>query len=130
MKARCKVCGNKTEDMRHVGVECFYKVNEDDIVPDADERQFFSEVGEDSSIWGKTRRYKSGTVDRFEIIDHGKDDRGVGHTELVPHQDPVPPIRLRENVLFSIDCCKSCRADFLQVFKRWRNGEFKEIGWR
>ena len=131
----CMVCGEKDDpDIRHVGVECGYMVNEDDIVPDAKEEQIFREIPEDFPLWGVSRRYANGTRDEFEVetladtITRG--GSRVSHSKINTTQVPVPPIRLAQDAVFTITCCKSCRSDFLQVLKRWRNGEYKNIEWR
>jgi len=64
---RCPICGKKMEDSRHVGVECFYDVNE--YVMDATKREFFIPVDLHGSYWGVTRTYHNGTVDSFIRIE-------------------------------------------------------------
>ena len=114
----CPVCQGDMEDTRHVGVECFYDVHE--VAPTADKRQFFQEVPENGSYWGVTRRYPAGTKDSHRFVSTGENS-----SKMETDQIPVAPIRLFENSLYSVTCCKSCRADFLQMFGRWSRGELR-----
>ena len=67
MNENCPVCGEITEDMRHVAIECFYAV--DEIVPSFGKKQIFQEVPMKSAIWGKTRTYSNGKIDDFYFGD-------------------------------------------------------------
>lgn len=121
----CPICKKKTVDMRHVGVECFYDVSE--ITNKVQESQIFVEVDEKTAYWGTTRRYPEGTRDHWKVdenyikkvkLDDGK-EIDVDHTKIGIKQLPIGKIRLLEKALFSINCCKSCRSDFLSIFKSW-----------
>jgi hypothetical protein len=114
----CPVCQGDMDDTRHVGVECFYEVHE--VVPSAEKRPFFSEVEETASIWGTTRRYPAGTKDKRRVIKTGENS-----SKIETDQVPIPAIRLYENHLYRVTCCKSCRGDFLQVFGKWSRGELR-----
>lgn len=118
MEQTCPICKREMEDTRHVGVECFYAV--DEVVPTIQKSLIFVEVPEDVTLWGITRRYSGGTRDKFSSTQEGN----VKH--LKSTQEPLSPdkIRLVEESLYSQTCCKSCRADFLAVFKRWCSGDF------
>jgi len=114
----CPVCQGDMEDTRHVGVECFYDVHE--VAPSAEKLKFFQEVPEGAAIWGVTRRYPAGTIDKHRII---RVDENTSKIET--DQTPLPAIRLRENTLYSVTCCKSCRADFLEMFGKWSKGKLR-----
>jgi len=113
----CPICKREMEDTRHVAVECFYAVNE--VVPNIEEVQIFNEVDENDSIWGITRRYKNGTRDEHSCV-----KTGPNSTRIDTKQVPCGDIRLVEMSMFSQTCCKSCRADFLEMFGKWCKGEF------
>lgn len=117
----CPICKLEMEDRRHVSVECFYEVNE--YVPTAEKSMFFTQVDEGVGIWGHTRRYYDGTRDHHESIPTGPNSSRV-EVSQVPI-DP-PDIRLLERQLYSLDCCKRCRHEFLMVFKMWSQGRFIE----
>lgn len=114
----CPVCEGDMEDTRHVGVECFYDVNE--VVPSAEKRPVFQEVSEGASIWGMTRRYPAGTRDK-----HSTHKTGESSYKIETAQEPIAAIRLVENQIYSVTCCKSCRADFLDMFGKWAKGELR-----
>jgi hypothetical protein len=129
----CPICEKKTVDMRHVGVECFYNVSE--ITNKVNESKIFVEVDEKTAYWGTTRRYPEGTRDHWKVdenytrkvkLEDGK-EIGVDHTKIDIEQLPIEKIRLLEKALFSINCCKSCRSDFLAIFKSWTEGGLIEL---
>lgn len=117
----CLICGDEMEDRRHVAVECFYNVHE--VAPNASKNLVLVEVPEESSIWGMTRRYREGSRDRPVVAANGVTAGGTPITEVRMEQDPIPPVRLAEKHEFSVECCKTCRAEFLQVFGMWARGE-------
>ena len=104
----CPICQGEMDDTRHVGVECFYAV--DEVAPNAEKRPIFREVDADGGYWGTTRRYPAGTKDKHRIVEI----RAV-ESKVETDQVPVPPIRLIELSLYSVTCCKSCRADSRNV---------------
>lgn len=112
----CPICSRRVEDMRHVGVECFYQV--DEVVPRMEPTPIFVEVSADTAIWGITRTYPAGTRDHHTAV-----STGPHSSRIVIDQLPIDGVRLAENRMFSIRCCKDCRADFLNVLKRWADGE-------
>jgi hypothetical protein len=114
----CPVCGGEMEDSRHVSVECFYDVQE--VVPTAEMQTIFREVPAEGTFWGTTRRYSGGTKDRHVIST--VDEKT---TKVDIEQDPVPAIRLLEQHVYSVTCCKSCRADFLNMFAKWSKGRLR-----
>ncbi len=114
----CPVCNGDMEDSRHVSVECFYDVHE--VVPEADKSTIFREVEFDAAIWGVTRRYSGGTKDRHVVNQDGN------VTRITIEQDPVPPIRLVDQSVYSVTCCKACRGDFLRMFGKWARGKLRE----
>ena len=120
----CQVCGDDGPDMRHVGVECFYSVQE--LVPDAEEQIFFVEIPDDGTYLGYKRKYPAGVRERFKTDRTSTNERDVETIHMKTVEAPIPAIRLQEISVYSIRCCKSCRAGFLGVFKRWREGEFRE----
>ncbi len=116
----CPICKKETEDMRHVGVECFYNVSE---VADVDSHRIFTEVEKDATYWGVTRTV-SGTKDSFE-------EKEVGDTiHIKTTQVPADDMRLLEKTIFSKACCKSCRGDFLKMFGKWCAGEIVKKEWK
>ena len=119
MSSRCPICCQEMDDRRHVSVECFYKV--DEVVPEAEESKIFVEVNEESTYFGYTRRYKDGTRDEFSST---PDPVKENLTHLNVEQVPIGDIRLLENTIYTLECCKSCRADFLDMLKKWKQGEF------
>lgn len=120
----CPICKGEMEDTRHVAVECFYAVNE--IVPEVKEIPIFQEVPEEASIWGITRQYDNGTKDDFSSEHGGYTEGGHPITKINRTQKPLenPKIRLLEKTMYSLTCCKSCRADFMDLLRRWNAGEF------
>lgn len=118
----CPICKGEMEDRRHVAVECFYDVSE--VAPTATKQLILQEVDNDAAYWGTTRRYPAGTRDRHISSDGGVSEHGLKVVKVEVVQDPTPPVRLLEQDLFSVDCCKACRADFLRMFGRWAKGEF------
>ena len=78
----------------------------------------FVEVSPSSIIWGITRTYPAGTRDHF-ITRNESDNVLMLETEQVP----IDGIRLMERSIFSMRCCKDCRADFLDMLKSWANGQ-------
>jgi hypothetical protein len=125
MENLCPICGKEMEDTRHVGVECFYDVHE--VVPDAVKSVIFKEVDEGTTYWGVTRHYPEGTKDNHFVESEGKTEAGFKTTKIGIKQDPIPKIRLLEDSLFSVTCCKSCRADFLWIFGQWAKGELVDF---
>ena len=117
---KCPVCGKEMEDQRHVGVECFYNVQE--AVPSARTSTIFKEVDAKGTYWGVTRRYKKGTKDKWVVTGRSVKN-GVPHTRVDTKQVRVKGVRLLEDTLFSVTCCKSCRGDFLRLFRAWSRGE-------
>lgn len=114
---KCPICGNIEDDERHISIECGYEVRE--VVPDVKEEEFFTEVPDDNTeYWGITRRYKKGTKDKWNYTQ--ENDHKVN---IDIEQVPVKDIRLYENKMFTIGCCKRCRANFLEMFRQWRNNE-------
>lgn len=111
----CPVCKREMEDMRHVGVECFYQV--DEIVPQMEPKPIFVEVDANTAIWGTTRMYPAGTRDHHTSVSTGPHSSRIDIEQL-----PIDPIRLMENKVFSMRCCKDCRADFLSALKDWADG--------
>lgn len=119
----CPICGEMAEDMRHVGVECFYDVKE--YVPSAEERMIFKEVDENGSYWGRTRRYPAGTKDSFSSRPEIRNGETINICTTT--QVPIEKIRLIESSNYSKECCKSCRHDFLCMFKMWSEGRLVKI---
>ncbi len=120
---RCPVCRKMCEDIRHVGVECFYRVNE--VAPKMKEQLVLQEVHENAPYWGVTRAYPAGTRDEFSA----RQKTGEPNTTIIDTtQVPIPAVRLLEKTLYTIQCCKPCRGDFLELLKKWTNGEFKRKG--
>lgn len=119
--ACCPICGGEMEDARHVMVECFYDVQE--VAPATKKTTFFCEVDEDKSIFGVTRRYREGSRDRHVTTDNGTTEAGFRVMKIDVVQDPIPPIRLLEKTGYSAECCKHCRADFLEMFGKWIRGD-------
>lgn len=122
----CPICGRAMEDQRHVGVECFYDVHE--VVPSAVAQTVLVEVPEQGRYWGITRRYPAGRRDRHVPSDGGATASGFKVIKVDVVQEPLPAVRLLEKPLFSVACCKACRADFLALFGRWASGEFAQGG--
>jgi len=116
----CPVCGREMEDQRHVGVECFYDVNE--AVPSAKKGTIFQEVDGKSVYWGVTQRYRKGTRDKW-IAKDLPNKNGIKQTSMKTKQVPIKPIRLLEKSIYTVACCKACRADFLAMMGRWARGE-------
>jgi hypothetical protein len=114
----CPVCSNKCGDMRHIGIECFYEV--DEYVPESEKQIFFKEVDEKSTYWGVTRRYKEGTKDR--IVQGEYEEEEV--IKIITKQEPVDSIRLLEIPLYRVNCCKGCRHEFLSLFSAWFKAKF------
>ena len=121
---KCPICKNETEDMRHVSVECFYAV--DEVVPEVKKEQIFTEVKKEGSYWGYTRTYPEGTRDKFITKEKQVKKGETPVTEITIKQQPVDGVRLLEKDIYSINCCKNCRADFLSVFEQWSEGNFSE----
>jgi hypothetical protein len=121
---KCQVCKKRVEDIRHVGVECFYDVHE--IVPKAEKKEFFQEVSKKEVYWGYTRHYPypAGKRDKFHTEDGGKSKYGTPITKVINEPVEIPGIRLLETAVYSIQCCKQCRGDFLAEFKKWACGDF------
>lgn len=122
MSSICPICKADVEDMRHVSVECFYDVQE--FVPDMIEEQIFVEVDDKNTYFGYTRKYENGMRDKFSKHDGGKTPGGTKITKIENNPEPIGPIRLLENHVFRINCCKGCRAEFLQMLADWREGKF------
>jgi hypothetical protein len=116
---KCPICGKESEDMRHVGVECLYEVNE--FVPSAVRETVLSEVPEGKVYLAKTKHFPAGTVDELFV----SEVKG-NTTVLKVKQVPVPAVRLLEKSLFNVSCCKRCRGDFLRLFKAWSEGKHIE----
>jgi len=116
----CPICRQEMEDRRHVGVECFYAV--DEVAPDTTKDTVLRPVPDDASIWGITRRYPAGTVDKHVVTGVTTSEAGYKTTHVGTVQEPIPPIRVVELTIYSMECCKSCRADFLRMFGRWTKG--------
>jgi hypothetical protein len=106
------VCREMVQDIRQVGVECGYAV--DESVPEAEKRSIFREVPADASVFEPTRRYPAGTVDRLVITKTGANSNKI---DTLPEY--IEPIRLVEQTVYSITCCKNCRGDFIGVFQKW-----------
>jgi len=117
----CPICNREMEDRRHVGVECGYAVNE--FVPWAEQILHFVECDEEGAYWGYTRRYPAGTRDEFNVGKVEERD-GYTYTKVDTEQHPIDKIRLYEKMVYSVECCKACRADFLAIFGRWARGEY------
>lgn len=119
----CPICLDAdVDDMRHVSVECFYEVSE--VAPETRREPIFREVPEDASIWGATRRYPAGTRDRFVTEDGGTTEDGTPLIKMRTVQEPIGGIRLADQEVYSLDCCKSCRSAFLNLFGAWSRGEY------
>lgn len=116
----CPICRKETKDIRHVGVECNYDVEE--IIPDINKKKFYYPISMDKTYWGTTKIYYSGTVGKLEIIPKENITEIVRKQILLPEDEQTQ--RFIEIPVFQILCCKSCRADFLEVFKQWRQGQF------
>jgi hypothetical protein len=116
---KCPICGGECEDMRHVGVECLYEIRE--LVPSAVVETVLTEVPEDIKYLARTKRYPAGTVDSLFV----SDVKG-SLTTIDCKQVPIPAVRLLEKSLFNVRCCKSCRGDFLNLFKAWSEGKHIE----
>lgn len=123
MRKSCPVCGHEMEEERHVGVECFFDVQE--IVPQTTKQPIFVEVDPVKTYWGTTRHYPAGTRD-VHIVRDDITQNGLHVVKIDVDQEPSEPIRLLEKNMFNITCCKSCRADFLAIFGRWASGEFAQ----
>ena len=118
----CPIClDGDVDDMRHVSVECFYDVSE--VAPEVRREPIFREVTEDAAIWGVTRRYPAGTRDRFVSEDGGQTEGGTPLIRLRTVHDPIDGIRLVEQEVYSLNCCKRCRGAFLNLFGAWSRGE-------
>lgn len=119
----CQVCGEKNvEDIRHVSVECFYAVSE--VAPMAAEGTIFKEVPNDGSYWGTTYRV-TGTMDKHRIDKKTTSPGGYEITHIETDQVEIPPMRLLEQSIYTVRCCKDCRADFLAMFGKWAKGELR-----
>jgi hypothetical protein len=96
------------------------------VVPEVKEVPIFIEVEPNAVIWGHTRHYENGTRDEFTSSDGGKTPGGFPINKISVKKKPLenPKIRLRETSMFSLTCCKSCRADFMDILRRWNSGEF------
>jgi hypothetical protein len=118
----CPICHKEMEDRRHVGVECFYDVSE--AVPETRKLPIFKEVDRKSTIWGITRHYPRGTRDKWFIKKVSVSKEGIKTTHSGIKQVPVKAVRLLEDHLYSVTCCKACRGDFLRLFGQWAKGKF------
>lgn len=130
----CPICNREMEDTRHVGVECFYAVNE--YIPDVIEVKFMRPVSLTGAYWGITRTYHNGTKDKFICTEQEphivKLDDGSEYTipstkidriqESLPEDEQTQ--RFLEIGVYQMTCCKSCRADFLEMLTSWRKGRF------
>lgn len=117
---KCPICGKMTEDMRHVSVECFYDVHE--VVPEAKLEQHFIEVDPKGTYWGITRTYSNGKRDDFSA-EEVKTEKNT--TRIINSPTEITGIRLMEIGLYRMNCCKSCRADFLEMLEQWYHGKHK-----
>lgn len=115
----CPICKRKTEDIRHVSVECFYAV--DEIIPETEHEVVFKEIPKEGSHLGKTRTYKEGTIDDFHIEEEEREDK-TPICHVINNPKPTNEIRLLELNVYRRNCCKSCRADFMQMMKDWSQG--------
>lgn len=114
----CPVCGQQTEDMRHVDVECFYQVNE--RAPHIKEREVLIAVDPEKSYFGLLRRYTGGEQQ------HADFERTGTTTTIHRRWEPMaqPELTVLPQNVYGIRCCKACRADFIGLFLRWSKGEF------
>ncbi|WP_295822565.1 hypothetical protein [uncultured Deinococcus sp.] len=118
----CPICGTPTEDMRHVDVECFYKV--DERAPHLYARPRFQAVTPGPLYLGSMTRFSGG-----EALHHrpAADQPEPGVTRYTSAWEPLPEpdITLLEHTVYGIHCCKSCRADFIALFLAWSRGEVR-----
>lgn len=78
MKEKCQVCGQVDEDIRHVGVECFYAV--DEVVPEAEEQLVLQRSGK-RFPWGYTIVCcKDCRADFLGVLKRWKDSKGNHET--------------------------------------------------
>ncbi|SMB85854.1 hypothetical protein SAMN00790413_03568 [Deinococcus hopiensis KR-140] len=117
---RCPVCGEATEDMRHVDVERFYQVG-DGRAPQLYQRTKFLEVDPQGTYIMRLRRYVGGEVHRF-AYSH-TDEKGVRHITSAWDPATQPAITLAEQTHYGIPCCKRCRGDFITLFLAWSQGK-------
>jgi hypothetical protein len=117
----CPVCNGEMEDRRHVSVECFYDVHE--VAPYAEKDTLLQEVPHEGAFWGITRRYPEGTRDKPVVTGTSKTPGGYTVTHIENAQEPIPSVRVIEKPVYTIPCCKDCRAEFLHVFGKWAKGE-------
>ena len=122
----CPICGKEMEDSRHVSVECFYAVEE--VVPRAKKSVMLQEVTKKGSYWGITRRYPRGTRDKWFVAKRGV-KKGIKTTKIETRQISAKPVRLLENAIYTMGCCKSCRGDFLRLLGEWSRGEHATPEW-
>jgi hypothetical protein len=115
----CPICNEEIEDMRHVTIECFYAVHE--VVPQMEQEKIYVEVPMKGNYLAKTYVYKEGIEERVCAIK--KEDEDFIRYETVEHETKLP-IRFVEKQSYISNCCKRCRADFLDVLRKWRNGDF------
>jgi len=117
----CPICKKKVEDMRHLRLDCFYAIEE--FVSTLQKEVIFKQVPMKGGYWGTTRTYRKGTKDKHITKQHPiKENTFITTTKQIPIKD----VRLLEVGAYYTDCCKSCRGDFLSLFKRFMNGEFVE----
>lgn len=123
----CAVCGKKKEDMRHVLVECFYRVSE--IVPEMEEVSLYSQIETDKNMLGDAiviEKAKKSYLTTDEEKQAKEEKDNVHHIKRV-HEDMelTEPMLLRKFTVYNIRCCKKCRSIFLTLLKSWKNGNFR-----
>lgn len=124
----CPVCGRETDDMRHVDVECFYRVNES--APHLHTRERLEAAEPDRTYLGRLVRLPAGEERHYDY-----EKTGPNTTTMTARWEPGPALpdhepdaeglyRYRAVPHYGTRCCKSCRADFIGLFLRWSRGAF------
>ncbi len=123
----CPICRREEYESRAIGVECFYSVKE--IVPQAKEVHIYGRLkGPGTYVGGTTYRYSGGLVEGFELENTTISESGTPTHKYKATLNPAPEdereVRLLRKSIYYVEACKSCRADFLDLFRRFALGEF------
>lgn len=116
----CPVCKGETSDMRHVSVECFAELNEPSRL--FNESHVLKPVPLTSNNLGRQVRIVEGYKSKNVHLPPIPSDN-LQCTRLILEWEKMPEMKTIIQTLYRKDCCKSCRGDFIKLFREWALGK-------